>query len=69
MADLFKAIGDIIRPFTNDGKCEVCGKESDDLYECEKCLKMICHDCQAAYNQFTQIDFNCCKLCAETNPE
>ena len=26
-------------------KCELCGKETDDLSECEDCGRLICDDC------------------------
>lgn len=26
-------------------KCEICGKETDELFECEYCGKLICSDC------------------------
>lgn len=53
------------KPLSDDRKiCEICEKESDDLFACERCDQMICDKCQAVYNQFTQIDFNCCKSCA-----
>lgn len=49
--------------------CERCQKECDEVFECEICETMICADCQAVYNQFSQIDFNCCKSCEEYNSE
>lgn len=45
--------------------CSVCGGENKELVPCAKCDNMHCPDCQAPYNQFTQIDFNCCKPCSE----
>lgn len=47
--------------------CERCNNECDEVFECERCGTMICGDCQAIYNQFTQINFNCCETCAEKN--
>ena len=44
-------------------KCYICNKQAE--YTCERCDEYICNNCQAAYNMFTQIDFNCCKNCAE----
>ena len=44
--------------------CERCEKDVDEVYACERCDRMICDGCQAQYNQFTQIDYNCCKSCA-----
>ena len=26
-------------------KCEICGKETDDLYECSFCGRLVCADC------------------------
>lgn len=45
--------------------CERCEKDCDEVFMCERCELMICDKCQAEYNQFTQIDYNCCKTCAE----
>lgn len=45
--------------------CEKCEKEVRDVYECERCGSMFCDNCGAVYDQFTQIDFNCCKSCAK----
>jgi len=25
--------------------CEICGKPADELFECEKCHKMVCSNC------------------------
>lgn len=46
--------------------CERCEKEATEVYECERCEQMICDNCQAEYNAFTQIDYNCCKSCANS---
>lgn len=43
--------------------CYFCGKEA--LAECDECGEFYCEDCKANYNQFTQIDWNCCKKCEE----
>jgi hypothetical protein len=45
--------------------CSVCGGENKQMVECERCHNNHCNDCQAVYNQHTQIDFNCCKTCAK----
>lgn len=45
-------------------ECHVCGKQDVELYLCEKCEELFCDDCSAIYNQFTQIDYNCCETCA-----
>lgn len=45
--------------------CERCEKDVDEVFACEHCDQMICENCQADYNQFTQIDYNCCKTCAK----
>lgn len=44
--------------------CERCEKDVDEVFMCELCETMICDKCSSTYNQFTQIDFNCCKSCA-----
>jgi hypothetical protein len=44
--------------------CEKCEKEAQEVWVCERCNDLICEDCQANYDQFSQIDFNCCKTCA-----
>jgi protein-arginine kinase activator protein McsA len=49
--------------------CEVCGGKDDYLYECDRCERVMCHDCQTPYNQFTQIDYNCCNDCAKYGHE
>lgn len=49
-----------------ENKCEVCGSlESDhnELFLCERCECTMCSDCQAPYNTFSQIDYNCCSNC------
>lgn len=38
--------------------CHVCSNITDPDW--------ICEDCGASYNQFTQIDYNCCKKCEES---
>jgi len=35
---------------------------------CERCGEPFCEDCQAEYNQFTQIDYDCCEGRANINP-
>ena len=47
----------------NPPKCCVCGKDVSGELECKLCEEPYCEDCGATYNQFTQIDFNCCKTC------
>lgn len=49
--------------------CEVCAETVEEVYHCERCDRLICSKCQAEFNQFSQIDFNCCKSCAEQNPD
>jgi hypothetical protein len=49
--------------------CGKCGKQ-DELYRCEGgCNTEICSDCQATYDQFSQIDYSCCQDCADSNRE
>lgn len=45
--------------------CKVCKEHSTELYTCERCDELFCSNCQTEYNQFSQIDYNCCKTCAE----
>ena len=47
-------------------KCEVCNTEQVEIFECERCDKQYCDNCGASYNQFTQIDYDCCKPCGES---
>jgi hypothetical protein len=47
--------------------CYICGEMADRI--CEKCEEPICGDCQAEYNQFSQIDYDCCERCANTQPD
>lgn len=57
-------------PIQNRGQqtfCERCEKDSDEISMCEKCEMMICRECSATYNQFTQIDYTCCKQCVNNN--
>ena len=49
--------------------CEVCKKQVTELFSCENCDSVFCENCQAEYNQFTQIDYSCCKSCAENRKE
>ena len=44
--------------------CSVCGGEGLKLVKCLRCENNHCDNCQAVYNQHTQIDFDCCKTCA-----
>lgn len=30
-------------------RCEVCGKETDELEECSYCGRLVCEDCSAGY--------------------
>lgn len=43
--------------------CYICGGAADRT--CDKCDEYICDDCQAKYNQFTQIDYDCCIKCGD----
>lgn len=46
--------------------CHICGRVTGPEYICEICGEPYCTDCGASYNQFTRIDFNCCKECGES---
>lgn len=50
-------------------KCSICGNSEKELFECERCGELYCEDCKATYNQFSQIDYNCCENCANRNFE
>lgn len=54
-----------IKEEEDESVCESCGKPDTDLHQCEGCDQLIGYCCQATYDQFTQIDYNCCKSCAE----
>jgi hypothetical protein len=41
--------------------CHICGKPADLI--CAKCGEWFCSHCQTPYNQFTQINYDCCKSC------
>jgi hypothetical protein len=43
--------------------CYECGKECE--YTCEACDNHYCDDHKAIYNQFSQIDYDCCQACQE----
>lgn len=45
--------------------CHVCGQPTELI--CEVCEKPYCEKHSAKYDQFTQIDFDCCSECAESN--
>ena len=38
-------------------KCHICKSNTSDEYYCE--------ECSSTYNQFSQIDYNCCEYCQE----
>jgi hypothetical protein len=46
--------------------CSRCNCDTNELFMCEMCQESVCDKCLASYNQFTQIDFNCCKSCENT---
>jgi len=45
--------------------CERCENDIIETYMCERCERSICENCQARYDKFTQIDYNCCQTCAD----
>ena len=47
--------------------CTKCNNVNTEVYNCERCDELICNDCQATYNQFSKIDYNCCNDCANEN--
>jgi len=44
--------------------CHICGQHTHPECICDDCDEHYCIDCSALYNQFTQIDYSCCKRCA-----
>jgi len=44
-------------------ECDRCNSIVSEKFECERCGIEIGDCCQAAYTQFSQIDYNCCKSC------
>ena len=48
-------------------KC-ICGKELsyEEVDFCKICDKPVCEECEAKYNQFTQIDYGCHQDCADS---
>ena len=45
--------------------CHICGRPTSIDFLCELCGDYYCEKCGAKYNQFTQIDFNCCVDCSD----
>lgn len=54
-----------LRKINNMQHCARCGEEANELYQCDRCGRLISGCCPTSYNQFTQIDYNCCKDCIE----
>jgi len=50
-------------------ECHICGNSNSELTECERCEELYCESCPATYNQFSQIDYNCCESCGNRNYE
>lgn len=46
--------------------CEKCGSGKE-VHRCKRCEELFCEDCSAQFNQFTQIDYNCCESCSKQN--
>lgn len=44
--------------------CHICNDIVDEDFVCGICEEYYCEKHSAVYNQFTQIDYNCCKECA-----
>lgn len=44
--------------------CHICGEPTSKDNLCKICGEYYCDECDSVYNQFTQIDFNCCQSCA-----
>lgn len=48
--------------------CHICEKSQSDI-RCEHCDQVFCDNCSAGFNQFSSIDYNCCKVCAKYHLE
>ena len=44
--------------------CYICNSTTNEEFVCDVCEENYCEEHSATYNQFTQIDYNCCKMCA-----
>lgn len=44
--------------------CHICGQPTE--FICKVCERPYCENHQANFNQFTQIDYNCCSDCADS---
>lgn len=64
-----QAVSVIVDDINPRFECCVCGKTCDvnegEPLTCTKCGEYYCDACGAEYNQFTQIDYDCCKNCSE----
>ena len=45
---------------------KVCKSNTSEEYVCEICDEYYCEECSSTYNQFSQIDYNCCEYCQES---
>jgi len=55
--------------FENNGNspiCEVCENNVKEVYLCERCERSYCDKCSVPFTATNNIDFNCCKSCAES---
>ena len=48
--------------------CHICEKNKSNVV-CEHCDQVFCDNCSAGFDQFSNIDYNCCKSCARWNEE
>ena len=58
----------LLSPFTvgvKECKCHICKSNTSEEYVCEICDEYYCEECSSTYNQFSQIDYNCCEYCQE----
>lgn len=58
----------LLSPFTvgiKKYKCHICKSNTSEEYVCEICDEYYCENCSSTYNQFSQIDYNCCRNCQE----
>jgi len=48
----------------NSPICEVCENNVKEVYLCELCNRSYCDKCSTPVTATNNIDFNCCKNCA-----
>ncbi|MBC7750067.1 MAG: ASCH domain-containing protein [Methylotenera sp.] len=51
--------------FNQVESCYVCNN-TEEVHVCQKCDNFYCQDHASKYNQFTQIDYDCCENCSKS---